>query len=107
MFRHVPASASIADMFSPAMEGLRLRGYGRSEFEVQQVKILNATSALAIGIAVRYKTDGQELERVGITYVLRKSDSDWKIAVMVLVFPAGRTTISSPGRMTPLAMVPA
>ncbi len=29
------------------------------------------------------------------------------IVVMRLVFPLGRTTISSPGRSTPLAMVPA
>ena len=29
------------------------------------------------------------------------------ISVMRLVFPAGSTTTSSPGRMTPLAMVPA
>ena len=29
------------------------------------------------------------------------------IVVIRLVFPLGRTTISSPGRSTPLAMVPA
>ena len=34
-------------------------------------------------LAVRFKTDGQELERVGITYVLQKSDSRWKIAVLI------------------------
>ena len=37
------------------------------------------------GVAVRYRADGQELERVGVSYVLRKADDDrWTIAVTVI-----------------------
>jgi len=32
---------------------------------------------------VRYKTDGQELEKVGFTYVLRKTNEGWKVAALV------------------------
>ena len=47
------------------------------------VKRLSVTTALASGIAVRYKTDGQELERVGVTYLLQKADDGWKIAALI------------------------
>jgi hypothetical protein len=41
--------------------------------------------ALASGVAVRYRADGQELERVGVSYVLHKADEDrWAIAVAVV-----------------------
>jgi hypothetical protein len=38
---------------------------------------------LVTGIAMRYKLDGQELEQAGVTYVLAKSASGWKIAVLI------------------------
>ena len=48
------------------------------------VKSLSATATLVTGVAVRYKLDGQELERVGLTYVLHKGDTGWKIAVLII-----------------------
>ena len=80
----LPTPAAILPIFTPVMQNLRARGYGRSELDQRKVKLLSAKSALASGIAVRYKSDGQELERVGITYVLHKRDDAWKFAVMVL-----------------------
>ena len=74
----------VLPIFTPVMQNLRARGYGRSELDQRKVKLLSAKSALASGIAVRYKSDGQELERVGITYILHKTDDSWKFAVMVL-----------------------
>lgn len=79
-----PTHAILSTIFAPALEGLRARGFGRSELSVQQSKILSETAALVTGVAIRYKTDGQELERVGVTYVLHKNDNGWKIAVLVL-----------------------
>jgi ketosteroid isomerase-like protein len=75
--------AALTAMFAAAMEGLRARGYARSELSMLHVKRLSATTTLASGVAVRYKADGQELERGGVTYVLHKADSGWKIAVLV------------------------
>lgn len=77
-------SALVEAVFIPAMEGLRARGFGRSELSVQNVKSLSATTTLVIGVAVRYKLDGQELERVGVTYVMYKSEAGWKIAVLII-----------------------
>jgi hypothetical protein len=80
----LPNAEAVLPIFGPVMESLRQREYRRSEFSPQQLRLLSATSALAIGAAVRYKTDGQEMERVGLTYLLHKDDSGWKFAVMAL-----------------------
>jgi len=70
--------------FTTFMEGLRKRGFGRSELSGLTVKLLGANTALAAGIATRYTADGQELDRLGVTYLMQKADSRWKIAVNVI-----------------------
>jgi len=80
----LPTAEAVVPIFGPVMENLRQRKYLRSEFSLQQLRLLSATSALAIGVAIRYQTDGQEMERVGLTYLLHKDDSGWKFAVMAL-----------------------
>jgi hypothetical protein len=79
-----PTCAALATAFAPAIEGLRARGYVRSELSLRCVKSLSATTTLVTGVAVRYKADGQELERVGVTYVLHQADGRWKIAVLIV-----------------------
>lgn len=80
----LPTRAAMATAFTPLMEGLRARGYSRSESSDLHVKQLSDTAALASSVAVRYKTDGQELERVGVSYLLHKADNRWKITVTVV-----------------------
>ena len=80
----VPTSEALTAFLAPTIEALRAKGYARSEFTSVQVKQLSSTAASASGVAVRYKTDGKELSRVGITYLLHKTEAAWKIAVMVL-----------------------
>lgn len=79
-----PTYAILTTAFTPAMEGLRARGFGRSELSVRNVKSLSATATLVTGVALRYDVVGQELERVGVTYMLHKVDTRWKIAVLIL-----------------------
>ncbi len=78
------APSAIEPIFGPVMEKLRARGYSRSELDAQEVRMLGTNSAFVTGIAVRYGSDGEELERAGISYLLRKTDDAWKIVVMVL-----------------------
>jgi hypothetical protein len=73
----------VAAALGPFMEALRARGFGRTELRVRNLKLLSATATLVEGVAQRYKFDGQELDRAGVTYVLHKTDSGWKIAVVV------------------------
>ena len=52
------------------------------------MKLLDQTTALASGVFVRHKTDGSELETIGATYVLRETEGEWKISVVVRHPPA-------------------
>ena len=74
----------LATAVGPTMEGFRARGFGRTELSVRNLKLLSATASLVEGVARRYKLDGQELDQAGVTYVLHKADSGWKIAVIVI-----------------------
>jgi len=80
----VPTSAAWAAIIAPLIEDLRKKGYSRSEFTVEKVTELSANAVLVSGVAIRYKTDGSELERVGISYLMHKAQAGWKIAVMVV-----------------------
>jgi hypothetical protein len=78
---------NLTTMLTPVIEGLRARGFGRSELSVRNVELLSATVILVMGVALRYKVDGQELERAGVTYVLHKSGTQWRIAVLIVHDP--------------------
>jgi len=77
-------AAGLTAMLTRTIEDLRARGYGRSEFVLESQKALGSSSSFVNGIAVRFKTDGSELERVPLSYVLHKGDSGWNITVMVI-----------------------
>jgi hypothetical protein len=65
----------LATAVSPAIEGLRARGLGRTELRLRNLKLLSATVALVEGVAQRYKVDGQILDQAGVTYVLYKAEA--------------------------------
>ena len=77
----------LATVVGPTLEGLRARGFDRTELNVQYHKSLSATATLVRGVAQRYKLDGQALDQAGVTYVLHKTASGWKIAVLILHDP--------------------
>ena len=72
-----------ASRLRPLWEDLKAGGYARSEYTELHVKQLSPSIALVGIVAVRYKANGQELNRTGGTYVLRKTSEGWKIAVLV------------------------
>jgi ketosteroid isomerase-like protein len=82
-----PTHNVLATVFRTAIDSLRARGFGRSELSVRRVESLSPSANLVTGVAIRYTVDGQELERVGVTYVLHNADSRWKIAVLIVHDP--------------------
>jgi len=82
-----PTGAELATALAPVIESLRAREFGRSELNLRDVQVLSATTTLVRGVALRYKLDGRELERSGVTYILQKAETAWKIAVLILHDP--------------------
>jgi ketosteroid isomerase-like protein len=80
----MPTHEALMAAISPGMEAFRARGYARSELTALSVRLLSAGTAWAAGVAIRYKTDDQELDRAGVIYLLQKIDGTWKIAVIVV-----------------------
>ena len=79
--------SEIEARYGAYLRGLRERGYSHSTWSELHVKLLDQI-ALASGVFVRHKTDGSELETIGATYVLRKTEGEWKIAVVIRHLPA-------------------
>jgi ketosteroid isomerase-like protein len=80
----MPTRAAVAAAFQPSMDALRARGFAKSELINLHAKRLSATTVIAGGVAVRTKTDGQELERAGVVYLLQKTNGKWQIATIVI-----------------------
>ena len=79
-----PTHSVLSGIFAPVMEDLKVRGFGRSELTIREVRMLSAATALVLGFAIRFKRSGEELERLGITYAMQKADDRWKIAVIII-----------------------
>jgi ketosteroid isomerase-like protein len=80
--------SEIEAFYSGVLRDLRERGYSHSTVSELHIKLLDQTTALASTVFVRHKTDGSELETIGATYVLRKTEGEWKIAVVTRNPPA-------------------
>ena len=78
-----PTLSEIEAFYGGLLRDLRARGYSRSTRSELHVKLLDQSTALASAVFVRHKTDGSELETIGATYVLRKTEGEWKIAVVM------------------------
>ena len=79
-----PTRAAVAAAFQPMMDALQARGFAKSELTDLRLKRLSASTVIAGGVAVRTKTDGQELERAGVVYLLQKTNGEWQIATIVI-----------------------
>ena len=79
--------SEIEAFYGGVLRDLRERGCSHSIRSELHVKLLDQTTALASTVFVR-QTDGTELETIGATYVLPKTEGEWKIAVIIRHPPA-------------------
>jgi len=79
-----PTRATVAAAFQPVMDGLRSRHFAKIELINLHVKRLSVNTVIAGGVAVRRKTDGQELERAGVVYLLQRTSAGWQFATVVI-----------------------
>ena len=77
-------SEEVRALFRTMRTALQARDYVRSERGPLQVRRLSDQIALVSTRVMRYATDGKELEQFGATYLVRKTDAGWKIAVITI-----------------------
>jgi hypothetical protein len=80
--------SEIEAFYGGVLRDLREWGYSHSTRSELHVKLLDQTIAFVSAVFVRHKTDGSELETIGVTYVVRKTEGEWKIAVLTRHPPA-------------------
>ena len=85
-------SEEVRAFFRTMRTALQARHYERSERGKLQVRLLSGQTALLSTRVVRYATGGKELEQFGATYLFRKTEGGWKIAVITIHDPG---TVSS------------
>ncbi len=61
--------------------------YSHSKFTNIRIKQLSEALAIVSGIDVKYDNSGNDLQRSGSTYVLRKTSTGWKIAAILMHDP--------------------
>jgi len=76
-------------LFRPMMDSLKARGFARSKRVEKYVKLQSNSTATASVLWIRFKKDGSEIERLGATYALYKSNANWKIAMVMVHEPDG------------------
>jgi hypothetical protein len=75
--------ADVEAALASALSELKHRGYSYSKLDNPRIKMLSATTAIYGVVAVRCKVDGTELERAGLTYVLHRDNSNWRIYELI------------------------
>jgi hypothetical protein len=71
----------------PQIDGMRAAGYARSEVLGSQVTALNAASALYRGTFAYHGSDGREIRRVAITYLVTDGAAGRRISALVVHSP--------------------
>ncbi|WP_154671434.1 DUF4440 domain-containing protein [Paraburkholderia mimosarum] len=74
-----PTQASQEAFFAPFLISLVKQGYANSTWERLDVHLLDANTAIASGVVVRYRQDRSVFQRQGVTYGLWRTDQGWKI----------------------------
>lgn len=78
-----PTHAVLVKIFASIMAPFRATDFGRTELAMPTVTRLSAATAMITDTAIRYKRDGQEMNKAGATCVLQKTNAGWRIAVAV------------------------
>jgi len=84
--------------FSGLLSTLLQQGYATSAWEQLEVRLLDANTAIASGVVVRHRTDGNVFQRQGVTYNLWRTPEGWKIFLSATHAPAAALRFESTGR---------
>lgn len=81
------AEDDLESMMGAYLETLREREYDRGEIDALTYHFLSERDVLASSAWTRYTSDDDVLERLGTTYLCRRTDDGWRIVALVLHDP--------------------
>ncbi len=83
----MPEADTARALLTQFMGQLRAQSYRRTEVSGLKVSPLSSGLASCAGVFVRFDASGQEMARLGFTYIMRNSGGSWRIAVAVVHDP--------------------
>jgi hypothetical protein len=78
----LPTAAEVETFYGTLAHNLKDQGYSYSKLLEAHVRLLGTGVALVSDVVTEYKTDGSELMTLGGTFIPRKTDGVWKLAVL-------------------------
>jgi hypothetical protein len=83
-FFALTSDGQVVAAVQPQIDGMRAAGYHRSETLGSEVTVLNSTSALYRGTYAYHRSDGGEISRVTVTYLVTDGAAGRRISVLVV-----------------------
>lgn len=82
-------SSAFYDRTQSFLDNLQKQGVQRVGWVDVNVHIIDKNLALASNTAARFLENGEEFNRVGVTYFMRKNDDGWRITSFTVHSPSG------------------
>ena len=81
------SGAEVVAVVQRQIDGMRAAGYARSEILASEVKVVNAKSALYEGTFSYRRSDGGEISRLAVTYLITVGAAGRRISVLAVHAP--------------------
>lgn len=81
------STAAVEETYRRVLGDAAAKGYARTEFSPLLERHLAEDLAVISGNGTWRKHSGEELQRFGVTYTLRKVEDDWRIVVAAIHDP--------------------
>ena len=86
-FFPLTSDAQVVAVMQQQVDGMRAAGYGRSEALRSEVTVVNSTSALYRGTYSWQRSDGAEIRRVTLTYLVTDGPAGRRISALLVHSP--------------------
>jgi hypothetical protein len=83
----IPSGDEVVAAVQPQLDGMRGAGYARSEVLDFEITVLNSASALLRGIFSYHRSDGDEIRRVSLTYLVTDGAVGRRISMLAVHSP--------------------
>ena len=84
----LPNGAAVEQAYVHVMADVRAQGYAKTDFPQLAAQRLGDDLVVVSGVGIWKKESGEELQRFGMTYTLRRAAGAWRIIVVTIHDPS-------------------